>query len=112
RLFYTTGFQEDYNARKDNVFNDDEYAKQAALVLEERLAMFDYAVDDYADGLLFFCVSSSDLQSHIFWWDSDDKHPFRSAAEAKQYFGHVRSLYQRLDTLVGEIIQQYGSRAT
>ncbi len=110
-LFYTTGFQEDHSARKDLVFDDAEYAKQAGLVLEERIALYNYAVDDYEDGLLFFYFSSSDLQSHIFWWDSDEKHPFRSAEEAKEYFGHVRALYKRLDTLVGELLQQYGGKA-
>ena len=82
------------------------------MVLEERLALFDYAVNNYDDGLLFFYFSSSDLQSHIFWWDSDDKHPIRSALEAKAQFGHVRRLYQKLDAVIGDLIDRYGSRAT
>jgi predicted AlkP superfamily phosphohydrolase/phosphomutase len=110
--FYTTGFQEDYSARKNGVFDDDEYAKQAGIVLEERLALFNHAVDDYDGGLLFFYFSSSDLQSHIFWWDSDDEHPIRSAGEAKRCFGLVKSLYQRLDAVVGRLYETYGSRAT
>ena len=68
-LFYTTGFQEDHKARTNGVFNDDDYRRQATQVLEERLALFEYAVENYEDGLLFFYFSSSDLQSHIFWWD-------------------------------------------
>ena len=111
-LFYTTGFQEDYSARKNGVFTDDEYLKQAGIVLEERLALFDHAVHDYDDGLLFFYFSSSDLQSHMFWWDSDDKHPTRDDAEAKKYFGHVQRLYQRLDQVVGDLMDRYGDRAT
>jgi predicted AlkP superfamily phosphohydrolase/phosphomutase len=111
-LFYTTGFQEDYSARKNGVFTDDEYLKQAGIVLEERLALFDRAVQDYDDGLLFFYFSSSDLQSHMFWWDSDDKHPTRTGAEAKSYFGHVQRLYQRLDQVVGDLMDRYGDRAT
>jgi predicted AlkP superfamily phosphohydrolase/phosphomutase len=110
--FYTTGFQEDYNARKDNVFVDDEYLRQANMVLEERLALFNYAIDNYDDGLLFFYFSSSDLQSHMFWWDSDDKHPIRSDDEAKKYFGYVKRLYQRLDAVIGDIMDRYGSLAT
>src|SRR6202008_37114 len=82
------------------------------MVLDERLALFDYAVDNYDDGLLFFYFSSSDLQSHMFWWDSDDKHPIRSDSEAKKYFGHVHSLYKRLDRVIGDIADRYGSRAT
>ena len=81
--FYTTGFQEDHKARSNGIFSDDEFARQAAIVLDERLALFDYAINNYDDGLLFFYFSSSDLQSHIFWWDSDEKHPIRSEPEAQ-----------------------------
>ncbi len=111
-LFATTGFQEDYNARKDNVFVDDEYLKQAGMVLEERLALFDYAVKDYSDGLLFFYFSSSDLQSHMFWWNSDEKHPIRSDDEAKKYFDHIHRLYKKLDQVVGNLVDRHGSQAT
>jgi predicted AlkP superfamily phosphohydrolase/phosphomutase len=111
-LFYTTGFQEDYSARKNGVFVDDEFLRQANMVLEERLALFGDAIDNYDDGLLFFYFSSSDLQSHMFWWDSDDKHPTRSGAQAKKYYGHVRRLYRRLDQVVGDILDRYGNRAT
>ncbi len=110
--FYTTGFQEDYNARKNNLFDDDEYLRQANLVLEERLALFDYALDNYDDGLLFFYFSSSDLQSHMFWWDSDEPHPIRGAAEAQQAFGHIHRLYKRLDQVIGDLLDRYGSQAT
>ncbi|HQU45076.1 MAG: sulfatase arylsulfatase, partial [Planctomycetia bacterium 21-64-5] len=101
-----------YNARKDGVFRDDEFLRQANMVLEERLALFDEAVDDYDDGLLFFYFSSSDLQSHIFWWTSHDKHPVRSDGEAKKYFEHVRRLYHRLDAVVGDLYERYGPKAT
>jgi predicted AlkP superfamily phosphohydrolase/phosphomutase len=111
-LFYTTGFQEDHKARSNGVFVDDEFLKQATMVLEERLALFDYALENYDDGLLFFYFSSSDLQSHIFWWNSNEEHPIRSDAEAKKCFGHVRRLYQRLDQVVGDILDRYGSQAT
>ena len=111
-LFYTTGFQEDYNARKDGVFRDDEFLRQANMVLEERLALFEDAIDNYDDGLLFFYFSSSDLQSHMFWWTSDEKHPIRADGEAKHYFAHIRRLYQRLDRVIGDLYDRYGSKAT
>ncbi len=111
-LFATTGFQEDHKARSNRVFVDDEFVKQASHVLEERLTLFDYAVDDYDDGLLFFYFSSSDLQSHMFWWDSDDKHPIRSTSEAKKWHEHVRRLYSRLDQVVGDLMDRYGNRAS
>jgi predicted AlkP superfamily phosphohydrolase/phosphomutase len=110
--FYTTGFQEDHKARSNGIFSDDEFARQAGNVLDERLALFEYAINNYDDGLLFFYFSSSDLQSHIFWWDSDEKHPIRSGPEAQAQFGHVRRLYQKLDAVIGDLFDRYGSKAT
>jgi predicted AlkP superfamily phosphohydrolase/phosphomutase len=110
--FYTTGFQEDHKARTNGVFGDDEYIRQAGMVLEERLALFEQALNDYEDGMLFFYFSSSDLQSHMFWWDSDEEHPVRSGSEAKKYFNHVKQLYTKLDSVLGEVIDRHGSTAT
>ena len=110
--FYTTGFQEDHKARSNGVFEDDEFLRQAELVLDERLALLEYAISDYEDGLLFFYFSSSDLQSHMFWWSSDAPHPTRSAAQAQKYFGHIKRLYQRLDTVIGDLHDRYGGNAT
>ncbi|MEZ6061947.1 MAG: alkaline phosphatase family protein [Planctomycetaceae bacterium] len=114
-LFYTTGFQEDHKARSNGIFNDDEFRRQATHVLEERLALFEYAVENYEDGLLFFYFSSSDLQSHMFWWDESDgnaRHPMMSSPEAAARFQYVKDLYRRLDSILGDINDRYGGRAT
>jgi predicted AlkP superfamily phosphohydrolase/phosphomutase len=110
-LFYTTGFQEDHKALSNGVFVEDEFVRQAEMVLQERLALLEYALEKYDDGLLFFYFSSTDLQSHMLWWDSDAKHPTRSAGDAKKYFEHVRRLYQRLDGVVGDVLARCGDGA-
>ena len=112
RLFYTTGFQEDHKALSNKVFADAEYATQADYVLEERLNLLEYAMENYDDGLLFFYFSSTDLQAHMFWWDSDEKHPTRSANDAKTYFSHLQGIYSKLDSVVGDILNRYGDKAT
>jgi len=111
-LFYTTGFQEDHKALSNKVFTDDEYRIQADIVLQERLKLLEYAFENYDDGLLFFYFSSTDLQSHMFWWDSDLKHPTRSAEDAKKCFQHIHKLYNKLDSVVGDILRRYGDKAT
>lgn len=112
--FYTTGFQEDHKARSNGIFDDDEFRRQAGIVLEERLALFEYAVENYEDGLLFFYFSSSDLQSHIFWWNESENstHPSRTTPEARSRFQWVKNLYQRLDSLIGDLQDRYGGKAT
>jgi predicted AlkP superfamily phosphohydrolase/phosphomutase len=111
-LFYTTGFQEDHKALANNVFTDEEFRTQAGLVLQERLNLLEYALEDYDGGLLFFYFSSTDLQSHMFWWDSDQKHPTRSASDAGKCFRHIHELYRELDSVVGRILSRYGDKAT
>jgi predicted AlkP superfamily phosphohydrolase/phosphomutase len=114
--FYTTGFQEEYSARKHGLFDDDEYQRQADKVLEERLALFEYAADNYDDGLLFFYFSSSDLQSHMFWWEWNPalpaSHPSRDDAAVWKNLGRIQGLYKRLDGVIGEVMDRFGSRAT
>jgi predicted AlkP superfamily phosphohydrolase/phosphomutase len=111
-LFYTTGFQEDHKALSNKVFTNEEYAVQAGMVLKERLRHLKYAMEHYEEGLLFFYFSSTDLQSHMFWWDSEERHPTRSAEEARRYFNHLKGVYRRLDRVVGDILKRYGDKAT
>ena len=110
-LFYTSGFQEDHKALSNKVFTDAEYLAQAQIVLEERLNLLRYAVDNYSDGLLFFYFSSTDLQAHMFWWDSDEKHPIRSDSEAQKYFAHVKNIYQEMDKIIGKVLRRFGDEA-
>jgi predicted AlkP superfamily phosphohydrolase/phosphomutase len=110
-LFYNTGFQEDHKALSNKVFNDDEFVRQAGYVLQERMQLLDCALRDYDDGFLFFYFSSTDLQSHLLWWDTPAKHPYRTAAEVQKYFSHVQELYCRMDGLVGGLMKRYGDTA-
>jgi predicted AlkP superfamily phosphohydrolase/phosphomutase len=106
-LFSTTGFQEDHKALSNGVFSDTEFAAQSAHVLDERLELLDYAMTNYGDGLLFFYFSSIDMQSHMFWWDSDKTHPTRSPSLARDYFHHLKGVYKTLDAVVGDIAARY-----
>ena len=110
-MFYTTGFQEDHKALSNKVFTDEEFVRQAEYVLQERINLLNYALEDFTDGLLFFYFSSTDLQSHMLWWDTDAKHPYRSEAEAQKYFRHLQGLYSRMDALVGDLLNSYGKDA-
>jgi len=109
--FYTVGFQEAYKARNNNVFTDKEYAIQTEMVLQTRLKLLNYAMEHYEDGLLFFYFSSTDLQSHFFWWDTDKKNPVRLPSEARMYHQHIAGLYERMDTILGDILKRYGDES-
>lgn len=106
-MFATTGFQEDHKALSNGVFSETEFATQSESVLVERLQLLDYALTNYQDGLLFFYFSSIDLQSHMFWWDSEKRHPTRGPALANECFNHLKGVYRRLDRVVGDLTNRY-----
>ncbi len=110
-LFYTTGFQEDHKALSNGIFTDEEYAVQAGYVLQERMNLLDYALKNYDEGLLFFYFSSTDLQSHMFWWDAERAHPTRSRTAAEKAFQHIQKIYRKMDQVVGDIVSRYGKEA-
>ncbi len=111
-LFATSGFQEDHKALSNGVFQDAEYQQQAEHVLKERQELLAYALEQFAGGLLFFYFSSTDLQAHMFWWDSDDPHPVRSPSDAKKYQQVMVDLYQRMDGIIGDVVAEHGDDAT
>lgn len=109
--FFTQGMAEAYKAA-EYVFTDEEYHKQAELVFNERLRMLDHALANITDGVTFFYFSSTDLQAHIFWWDSDEPHPLRSPADAKKYHRVIEELYTRVDAALGKVMKALGEDAT
>jgi predicted AlkP superfamily phosphohydrolase/phosphomutase len=110
--FYTKGFAEDYNARKQEIFTDEEYKEQAMFVLQERMKILDYALNHFDDGLLFVYFSTSDLMAHIFWWDSDEKHPCRTPEDAKKYNAVVEEVYEEIDQALGRCMKRVGEDTT
>lgn len=111
-LFYTAGFQEDHKALSNKVFTDEEYVEQTDIVLQERMEMLEYELRHYDDGLLFFYFACTDLQPHMFWWDSDERHPVRSPEDARKYHNLVKELYKKMDRVVGDLLTRYGDHAT
>ncbi len=110
--FYTQGFAEEYNALKHKVFTDEEYKTQSWYVMEERFRMLDYALDNFEEGLLYFYFSSTDLQAHMFWWDSDDPHPVREPEEARKYMKVVEDVYVKMDEALALCRQRLNDDAT
>ncbi len=111
-LFYTTGFQEEHKALSNKVFSDEEFIHQTGMVLQERINLLEYAMEHYDEELLFFYFSSTDLQAHMLWWDSDEKHPVRSTIQAQKCFDHLKKIYQKMDSVIGNICKRFGDQAT
>jgi len=104
-LFYTQGMPQDTAALSAGVFNDDDFRDQATFVLEERMRFFDYELNNYNNGFLYFYFSSLDLDSHAFWRAIDPGHPLYTPELAKEYGDFIPWLYSRMDQAVGKAMQ-------
>ncbi|NCC53386.1 MAG: twin-arginine translocation signal domain-containing protein [Spartobacteria bacterium] len=104
-LFYTQGMPQDTAALSAKVFNDDDFRNQATFILEERMRFFDYELNNYKDGFLYFYFSSLDLDSHAFWRAIDPGHPLYTPALAAEYGDFIPWLYSRMDQAVGKAMQ-------
>jgi predicted AlkP superfamily phosphohydrolase/phosphomutase len=101
--FWTKGLPADTKAFDYGVINDEEYVKQAELILRERMALFDHQWARFKDGLFYFYVSSTDQDAHMLWRNMDESHPMHSASDVR-FAGYLKDLYEEMDKLVGKVL--------
>ena len=111
--YYTQGMPEETNALKDGTFDDDDYAKQVALVQADAGGMLDVALARFDRGdATFFYLSDIDLQCHMLWRHGDPKepsaprHPAWEATSAAKHALDIEHYYQHVDSLVGRVRQE------
>ncbi|MCH7812644.1 MAG: alkaline phosphatase family protein [Planctomycetes bacterium] len=104
---YTQGLAEDTKALSHKILSRDEFLAQAAIVLDERLKMFDYALDNYTGGLLFFYFGSTDQVAHMFWGARNPDHPALTAEEHEKYKHVVEDIYVKADAVVAKAIDRF-----
>jgi len=101
--FWTKGLPADTKAFDYGILTDEEYVKQSELILEERMALFDYEWSRFRSGLLYFYVSNTDQDTHMLWRNMDPTHPMHKESDLR-FAGYVHHLYERMDKLVGKVL--------
>ncbi|MDE0126565.1 MAG: alkaline phosphatase family protein [Bryobacterales bacterium] len=101
--FWTKGLPSDTRALDYRILDDEAYVKQAELILEDRLRLFEHEWDRFSDGLFFFYVSSTDQDTHMLWRNMDKTHPMHDASDVR-FSGYIHHLYEEMDRLVGRVL--------
>ena len=101
--FWTKGLPSDTKALDYRVLDDEAYVKQAELILEDRLRLFEYEWGRYREGLFFFYVSSTDQDTHMLWRNMDATHPMHAESDVR-FSGYIHHLYEEMDKLLGRIL--------
>ena len=112
--YYTQGMPEDTKARQADldILNDGELFDQMMLVHEEDLKMFDWHLDQFEDGVLFYYFSSLDLGTHMFWRLHEKDHPAYDPVWAEKLGDPVKTLYKKMDDVVGKAMDRVDDNTT
>ncbi len=105
--FWTKGLPSDTKALDYRILDDEAYVKQAELILQDRLKLFEYEWSRYSEGLFFFYFSSTDQDAHMLWRNMDTTHPMHKASDIR-FAGYIHHLYEEMDKLVGRVLEAAG----
>jgi hypothetical protein len=65
--FFTKGLPADTSALENGVLDEEEFLHLDDLVYEESVAMLEYELGRFEEGLLFYYFSNADQRQHMFW---------------------------------------------
>ena len=107
--FYTQGFPEDTKALSHGVFTDLEFLTQGRRVLEERLEAFDFELNRFDEGLLFFYFSSIDQNSHMMLRTMMPDHPLYDPDAAPEVREALPFYYSAMDDVLRQTLAKMDS---
>jgi predicted AlkP superfamily phosphohydrolase/phosphomutase len=110
--YYTQGMPEDTKALTGGVLDTDEFLEQAAYTGRQFIDQYEWLLDRFESGFLFYYFGNLDQVSHVLWDTLDPGHPAYDA-EADAGFAHViESIYEELDGVVGDTLDRIDNDTT
>ena len=110
--FYTQGMPEDTNALNEGVFNNADFMTQAAMVHTEIRNQFDYVLNEFRGGFLFYYFGNLDQVSHMMWRAMDPEHPAHDPIADAPYAKAVIDRYVDVDDFIGETLGKLPENTT
>lgn len=104
--FFTKGLPADTKALDNNILDDGEFLQLDDFIMSERQEMFEYELDRFDSGLLFYYVSSTDQRQHMFWRHIDKNHPRHDPDEAKKYGNTIENIYREADRMLARALDK------
>lgn len=80
--------------------------------LEARNAAVEYLLDKYEYDFFAVNFRATDLVQHHFWKFINEAHPLYDEAQAREYGHCIRSVYEKLDRIVGELLTRCDDQTT
>ena len=98
--FYTQGMPEDTKVLQEGVLTTDEFLAQASIAGQELFKQYEFVLNEFDQGLLFYYTGNVDQISHIMWKTRDPEHPAYDPEKDAKYSNLIENLYIELDKMV------------
>ena len=108
--FYTQGIPEDTKALTEKVLDDGEFLQQTNIVFKEESDMFDYELNKFKSGVLFFYFGRVDQLSHMFWRTMDSDHPAHDPGT--KYRMVIENIYREADVILKKALKKLDNNTT
>jgi predicted AlkP superfamily phosphohydrolase/phosphomutase len=95
--YFTKGLPADTSALENGVLDEEEFLTLDNMVYEESMAMLEYELGRFEEGLLFFYFSNADQRQHMFWRLTDPEHPAYEEKLAARFSDVIAKSYAELD---------------
>ncbi|HDT14508.1 MAG TPA: twin-arginine translocation signal domain-containing protein [Candidatus Aminicenantes bacterium] len=95
--FFTKGLPADTSALENGVLDEEEFLRLDDMVYEESMAMLEYELGRFDEGLLFYYFSNADQRQHMFWRLADPGHPAYDAKLAARFGQVIPGVYAEMD---------------
>ena len=95
--FFTKGLPADTSALDNGVLDEEEFLTLDHMVYEESMAMLEYELGRFDEGLLFYYFSNADQRQHMFWRLIDPGHPAYDEKLAARFGDVIARTYAEMD---------------
>ena len=110
--FYTQGMPEDTKALTEGVFDRAEFLAQAKITGDEIVEQYEWVLDEFEDGLLFYYFGNLDQISHMMWRPMDPEHPAYDPETDPPFADVIPEIYEQMDAVVGYTLEHMGDDTT
>jgi predicted AlkP superfamily phosphohydrolase/phosphomutase len=104
--YATLGLAEDANALNDEIIGERAFISGCDLLMAEREKTFFHELSRFQQGILACVFDTTDRVQHMFWRYLNEAHPRHDAQEAKEYAAVVPRIYQRMDGVLGKVLER------
>ncbi len=110
--YYTQGMPEDTKALEAGVLDRDEFLAQAEFTGRQFIEQYEWVLDRFESGFLFYYFGNLDQVSHVLWQTLDPGHPAYDAERDPRYADVIPGIYEQLDAVVGATLERIGDDTT